>query len=109
MYLLTDKQTLADLDIRNDSSYGGWELCSLFGKTHTKEGKRMVREWISQPLSDYTLIQERIEAIRSESIPVLDMDEEELEEMGQKAKQRIKDEYSWQYICDKYTKVWEKN
>ena len=34
---------------------------------------------------------------------------EELEEMGQKAKQRIKDEYSWQYICDKYTKVWEKN
>lgn len=37
------------------------------------------------------------------------MDEEELEEMGQKAKQRIKDEYSWQYICDKYTKVWEKN
>ncbi len=79
MYLLTDKQTLADLDIRNDSSYGGWELCSLFGKTHTKEGKRMVREWISQPLSDYTLIQERIEAIRSESIPVLDMDEEELD------------------------------
>lgn len=37
------------------------------------------------------------------------MDEDELEEMGQKAKQRIKDEYSWQYICDKYTKVWEKN
>lgn len=37
------------------------------------------------------------------------MNEEELEEMGQKAKQRIKDEYSWQYICDKYTKVWEKN
>ena len=37
------------------------------------------------------------------------MDEEELKEMGQKAKQRIKDEYSWQYICDKYTKVWEKN
>ena len=36
------------------------------------------------------------------------MDEEELKEMGQKAKQRIKDEYSWQYICDKYTKVWEK-
>ena len=37
------------------------------------------------------------------------MNEEELEEMGQKAKQRIKDEYSWRYICDKYTKVWEKN
>lgn len=37
------------------------------------------------------------------------MDEEELKEMAQKAKQRIKDEYSWQYICDKYTKVWEKN
>ena len=37
------------------------------------------------------------------------MDEEELKEMGQKAKQRIKDEYSWRYICDKYTKVWEKN
>lgn len=37
------------------------------------------------------------------------MGEEELEEMGQKAKQRINDEYSWQYICDKYTKIWEKN
>lgn len=37
------------------------------------------------------------------------MSEVELEKMGQKAKQRIKDEYSWQYICDKYTKVWEKN
>ena len=37
------------------------------------------------------------------------MNEEELEEMGQKAKQRINDEYSWQYICDKYMKVWEKN
>ena len=37
------------------------------------------------------------------------MGEEELEEMGQKAKQRINDEYSCQYICDKYTKIWEKN
>ena len=37
------------------------------------------------------------------------MDEEELEEMGQKAKQRIKDEYSWQYICDKYLIVFSNN
>ena len=37
------------------------------------------------------------------------MSKTELEEMGEKAKRRIKDEYSWQYICDKYTKVWEKN
>ena len=37
------------------------------------------------------------------------MDEEELKEMGQKAKQRIKDEYSWQYICDKYLIVFSNN
>lgn len=35
------------------------------------------------------------------------MDEEELEEMGQKAKQRIKDEYSWKYICQRYLEKWE--
>lgn len=35
------------------------------------------------------------------------MDEEELEEMGQKAKQRIKDEYSWKYICQRYLEAWE--
>lgn len=37
------------------------------------------------------------------------MNEEELEEMGQKAKQRINDEYSWQYICDKYLIVFSNN
>lgn len=33
------------------------------------------------------------------------MREEAVEEIGEKAKQRIRDEYSWEYICRKYEKV----
>ncbi len=33
------------------------------------------------------------------------MDREHILEMGDKAKQRIRDEYSWEYICDKYKKI----
>lgn len=31
--------------------------------------------------------------------------EKKVNELGRKAKQRIKDEYNWEYICDKYEKV----
>ena len=31
----------------------------------------------------------------------------ELEEMGEKAKQRIQQEYRWEYICQKYGKVFK--
>ncbi len=33
------------------------------------------------------------------------MESTEVLSMGEKAKQRIKDEYSWKYICDKYKKI----
>ena len=33
------------------------------------------------------------------------LSEEKIEELGQKAKKRIQDEYSWEYICDKYAKI----
>lgn len=34
---------------------------------------------------------------------------EEIAEYGRKAKKRIKDAYSWQYICDKYAEIFLKN
>lgn len=33
------------------------------------------------------------------------MSKEKIEEFGQKAKKRIQDEYSWEYICDKYIEI----
>ena len=33
------------------------------------------------------------------------MSDDEIIVMGEKAKQRIKDAYSWQYICDRYAEV----
>lgn len=36
------------------------------------------------------------------------MTADEIETMGQKAKARIKDHYSWQHIADLYSKVWDK-
>ena len=33
--------------------------------------------------------------------------EEEIESLGQKAKKRIKDAYSWEYICQRYLETWE--
>lgn len=33
------------------------------------------------------------------------MNEDQIIEMGNKAKQRIIDDYSWEYICDKYEKI----
>ena len=33
------------------------------------------------------------------------MPEAKREELGRKAKKRIEDEYSWEYICDKYAKI----
>ena len=37
------------------------------------------------------------------------MSEEDIITMGKKAKQRIKDAYSWQYICDRYEEVFLSN
>ncbi len=33
------------------------------------------------------------------------MSDSEIAELSQKAKQRINDEYSWQYICNKYEEL----
>ena len=35
------------------------------------------------------------------------LSKEKIELMGQKAKNRIKDAYSWEYICQRYLKTWE--
>lgn len=37
------------------------------------------------------------------------LSEQEIVEMARKAKQRIKDDYSWQYICEQYLKVFIKS
>ena len=77
-YLKTDIQTLSDLGIQ-ESPNGERPLSLLFLQTETKEGKRMMRNWITQPLSDLSAIQARQEAIAWKSLPTLPMDESELD------------------------------
>ena len=77
-YLKTDIQTRFDLGIQEIPN-GEHPLPLLFLHTETKEGKRMMRNWISQPLSDLTAIQARQEAIAWEGLPSLPMDESELD------------------------------
>ena len=77
-YLKTDIQTQNDLGIQ-DSPNGERPLSSLFLQTGTKEGKRMIRQWIAQPLSDLATIRARQEAIAYDSLPSLPLDEEELD------------------------------
>ena len=56
-YLKTDIQTRFDLGIQ-ETPNGERPLSLLFLQTETKEGKRMMRNWIAQPLSDLTVILE---------------------------------------------------
>ena len=35
------------------------------------------------------------------------LSKEEVELLGQKAKKRIKDAYSWEYICQRYLETWK--
>ena len=77
-YLKTDIQTRFDLGIQ-ETPNGEHPLPLLFLHTETKEGKRMMRNWITQPLSDLAAIQARQEAIAWEGLPALPMDEDELD------------------------------
>ena len=77
-YLKTDIQTRFDLGIQ-ETPNGEHPLPLLFLHTETKEGKRMMRNWIAQPLSDLSAIQARQEAIAWEGLPALPMDESELD------------------------------
>ena len=77
-YLKADIQTRFDLGIQ-ESPNGEHPLPLLFLHTETKEGKRMMRHWITQPLSDIPAIQARQEAIAWEGLPALPMDEDELD------------------------------
>ena len=77
-YLKTDIQTRFDLGIQ-ESPNGEHPLPLLFLQTETKEGKRLMRNWITQPLSDLSTIKARQEAITWEGLPALPMDEIELD------------------------------
>ena len=61
-YLDTDKQTQADLSIV-EGIYDEYPLYSLFSATETKNGKRLMLDWITSPLNDISAIQKRQEAI----------------------------------------------
>ena len=47
-YLDTDKQTQADLSIV-EGIYDEYPLYSLFSATETKNGKRLMLDWITSP------------------------------------------------------------
>lgn len=63
-YLDTDKQTQADLSI-TEGIYDEYPLYSLFSGTETKNGKRMMLDWITSPLNDISAIQKKT---RSDSL-----------------------------------------
>ena len=55
---------------------------------------------------DGALYWSKDEGSLADTINICDaMSEEQRNEMGRKAKQRIEEEYSWEYICDKYLKI----
>lgn len=69
-YLDTDKQTQADLSI-TEGIYDEYPLYSLFSGTETKNGKRMMLDWITSPLNDISAIRKRQEAIAWKELPEL--------------------------------------
>lgn len=77
-YLDTDKQTQADLSIV-EGVYDEYPLYSLFSATETKNGKRLMLDWITSPLNDISAIRKRQEAIAWQELPELPLDEEELD------------------------------
>ena len=66
-YLKTDIQTRFDLGIQ-ETPNGEHPLPLLFLHTETKEGKRMMRHWITQPLSDLAAIQARLALRRTKPL-----------------------------------------
>lgn len=77
-YLDTDRQTLADLSIV-EGIYNEYPLYSLFSATETKNGKRLMLNWLTAPLNDIATIRKRQEAIAWQQLPRLPLDEEELD------------------------------
>lgn len=77
MSLHSDNQTLADINV-TDSLYGEKTLLSLFKSTRSDGGKRLLEEWICEPLNDLKSIQKRLEASCLD-IPPLHIDREELD------------------------------
>lgn len=77
-YLDADKQTYADLGII-EGEKGGQGLCSLFTATETKNGRRLMMDWLTNPLSDMDVIRMRQEAIEYDYLPDLPLTEEELD------------------------------
>ena len=77
-YLTSDWQTMMDLGIQN-SSYDDRPIHLLFLDTETKEGRKMMKSWIAQPLSDLKAIEERQNAIAWNQLPSLPLNEEELD------------------------------
>jgi len=77
-YLDTDKQTQADLSI-TEGIYDEYPLYSLFSETETKNGKRVMLDWITSPLNDVSAIRKRQETIAWKELPDLPLDEEELD------------------------------
>lgn len=63
-YLDTDRQTQADLSI-TEGIYDEYPLYSLFSGTETKNGKRMMLDWITSPLNDISAIRKKT---RSDSL-----------------------------------------
>lgn len=76
--LETDLQTRNDLCI-TQSPYDEYDLASLYNKAESAGGNNILKQWIRNPVSDYQILHDRIESIRSGGIPSLIIDYESLD------------------------------
>jgi len=59
-----DSNTIRNLEIVSPSTPGGTSLMQILDNTHTRGGKRLLKDWITAPLSEYSMITERLNSIK---------------------------------------------
>lgn len=59
-----DNTTLRNLEIINTNNSSGKSLLNILDFTHTRGGKRLLKDWVSTPLMNAALIKERLNAIK---------------------------------------------
>ncbi|MCS2892543.1 hypothetical protein NXY11_11580 [Parabacteroides faecis] len=76
--LETDIQTRNDLCV-TQNPYGEFELTSIYNETQSIGGHRLLKDWVTYPISDMRVLHNRIESIRVGGIADLKIDGDSLD------------------------------
>ncbi|GGJ88755.1 MutS-related protein [Parabacteroides faecis] len=76
--LETDIQTRNDLCV-TQNPYGEFELTSIYNETQSIGGHRLLKNWVTYPISDMRVLHNRIESIRVGGIADLKIDGDSLD------------------------------